>query len=217
MRTITFATQKGGSGKSTIMMSIAVLAEAEGLRVVVLDTDPQHTILKWGNRRKAEGHLAPVVKACEPHQLAAELRSLPQQGFNLCLIDTAGAHNVAVAPAIEQADFCLVPVKPTIADAQSATETAKALRDRRKRFAFILSMCFGSTSRLNDAAAGLLRHGEIAAANIYHRVDYPDADTAGMGVTEFNPNGPAAKELRLLWAWLFRAIGRDSVGEEKAA
>jgi len=218
MRTITFATQKGGSGKSTIMMSIAVLTEAGGLRVVVLDTDPQHTILKWGNRRRTEGHPTPVIMACEPHQLASELRRLSKQGFDLCLIDTAGAHNVAVAPAIEQADFCLVPVKPTLADAQSATDTAKALRDRRKRFAFVMSMCFGSTPRLNDAAAGLLRHGEIAAANIYHRVDYPDADTAGLGVTEFNPNGPAAKEVRLLWAWLFRAIGGQSAMQgEKAA
>jgi len=217
MRVITFATQKGGSGKSTILASVAVAAEAEGLRTIVLDTDPQRTILKWGDRRKGEGRPTPLVKACEPHQLEAELRGLSKQSFDICLIDTAGAHNVAVAPAIERADFCLVPVKPTLADAQAATETAKALRDRRKRFAFVLSQCFGSTPRLNDAAAGLLRHGEIAAANIYHRVDYPDADTAGLGVTEYNPNGAAAKELRLLWAWLFRAIGGESVRGEKAA
>ncbi|MGF3027641.1 AAA family ATPase [Methylobacterium aquaticum] len=217
MRIITFATQKGGSGKSTILASIAVAAEAAGLRVAILDTDPQRTIVKWSNRRKVEGHATPFVRACEPHQLAAEIRKLPLQGIDLCLIDTAGAHNVSVAPAIEQADFCLVPVKPTIADAQAATETAKALRERRKKFAFVLSQCFGSTARVNEAAAGLLRHGEIAAANIYHRVDYPDADSAGLGVTEYNPNGPAAKELRLLWAWLFRAIGGESVKEESAA
>ena len=206
MHVITFATQKGGSGKSTILRSLAVAAQAEGSRVAVLDTDPQHTTKKWGERRQAEGHSIPLVKACEPHQLQAELKALPRQGYGLCLIDTAGAHSVAVAPAIERADFCLVPVKPTIDDAEASTETAKVLRLRRKRFAFVLSQCFGSTPRLNEAATGLLRHGEVAPANIHQRVDYPDANSAGLGVTEYNPTGAAAKEVRLLWAWLFRAI-----------
>lgn len=207
MHVITLVAQKGGSGKSTLASSIGVAAEGAGLRVAILDTDPQKTVLKWSQRRTAEGHQTPIVKACEPHQLAAELKALPSQGIDLCLIDTPGAHNVGVALAIERADYCLVPVKPTIADAQAVTETAKQLRDRKRPFAFVLSQCAGSTARLNDAAAGLLRHGEVAAANIHHRVDYPDADNAGLGVTEYNPNGAAAKELRLLWAWLHRATG----------
>ena len=94
MHVITFATQKGGSGKSTILASVAVAAEAGGLRTIVLDTDPQRTILKWGERRKGEGRPTPLVKACEPHQLEAELRGLSKQGFDLCLIDTAGAHTL---------------------------------------------------------------------------------------------------------------------------
>ena len=48
MRVITFATQKGGSGKSTILASVAVAAEAEGLRTIVLDTD-------WTSLRGVEG------------------------------------------------------------------------------------------------------------------------------------------------------------------
>src|SRR3954471_6674161 len=112
MRVITFATQKGGSGKSTILASVAVAAEAEGLRTIVLDTDPQRTILKWGDRRKGEGRPTPLVKACEPHQLEVELRGLPKQGFDLCLIDTAGAHNVAVPPDSERADVRLAALRP---------------------------------------------------------------------------------------------------------
>ena len=204
MRVITLATQKGGSGKSTLAASLAVAAEAEGLRVAALDTDPQGSLFKWGERREAD---APVVDRCEPHQLETVLRTLPKQGFNLAIIDTAGVHNAAVAPAIQAADFCLVPVKPTLTDLEAAVPTAKQLRDRNKRFAFVLSQCFGSTSRVNDAAVGLLKHGEVAAANIFQRVDYADAMTAGLGVTEYNPTGAPAKELRLLWAWLHRATG----------
>ena len=207
MRVITLATQKGGSGKSTLAASLAVTAEADSRRVAVLDTDPQGSLFKWGERREAE---TPVVDQCEPHQLTSVLKTLPAQGFDLVLVDTAGAHNAAVAPALQAADFCLVPVKPTLTDLEAAIPTAKQLRDRKKPFAFVLSQCFGSTSRLNDAAAGLLKHGKVAAANIHQRVDYADAITAGLGVTEYNPNGAAAKELKLLWAWLHREAGEPA-------
>src|SRR3712207_358227 len=79
MRVITLATQKGGSGKSTLAASLAVTAEANSLRVAVLDTDPQGSLFKWGERREAE---TPVVDQCEPHQLASVLKTLPAQGFD---------------------------------------------------------------------------------------------------------------------------------------
>ena len=206
MRTVTFATQKGGSGKSTLLSCLAVTAVTSGLDVFVLDSDPQNSVVRWAKRREAP---TPIVEACEPHQLENMLKTLRRQSVDLCLIDTPGAHNVTVAPALEAADLCLVPVKPTLTDLEAAIPTARQLSDRNKRFAFVLSQCFGSTGRLNDAAAGLLKYGEVAAANIFQRVDYPDALTGGLGVTEYNPAGAAAKEVRLLWAWLFRAIGGE--------
>lgn len=210
MHVITLIAQKGGSGKSTLTFCLAVAAGDEGLRVAILDTDPQRTVFKWGQRRMVDGLKSPLVKACEPHQLADELKAAAEQGIDLCLIDTPGTHSVGVALAIERTHYCLVPLKPTIADTQAVIETARQLRERKRPFAFVLSQCPGSTARLNDAAAGLLRHGEVAAANIHNRVDYPDADNAGLGVTEYNPNGAASKELKLLWAWLHRAVGGRS-------
>ena len=201
MKTITLATQKGGSGKSTLAASLAVAALADGFRVAALDTDPQQSLARWGKRRDSQ---TPMVRGCEPHELEKLLTSL-RANYDLCLVDTAGAHNTSVAPALMHADFCLVPVKPTMTDLEAAIPTAKQLADRKKHFAFVLSQCFGSTARLNDASAGLLRYGEVAACNIFQRVDYPDAQTGGQGVTEYNANGSAAKEIRLLWAWLRRA------------
>lgn len=207
MRIITLVAQKGGSGKSTLTFCLAAAAEGEGLRVAIIDTDPQCTVFKWGHRRLEEGRQTPIVKKCYPHLIRDELKSLLGRGIDLCLIDTPGTDSVSVVMAITHSHYCLIPVRPTIADTQAVIETARQLRDRKHPFAFVLSQCSGSMARINDAAAGLLRHGEIAAANIHHRVDYPDADNAGLGVTEYNPNGAAAKELRLLWAWLHRAIG----------
>ncbi|MCW6513270.1 ParA family protein [Lichenifustis flavocetrariae] len=206
MRTVTLATQKGGSGKSTLAACLAVAAHGDGLRTAVLDSDPQGSLDKWANRRDAE---APHVEKCEPHELDAKIKALRKLGFGLCLIDTAGVQNTAVVPAIQVADLCLVPVKPTLTDLEAAVPTAKQLRDRKKQFAFVMSQCFGNANRLNDVAAALLKHGEVAPANVFQRVDYPDALTGGLGVTEYNPSGAAAKEVRLLWAWLRRVIGEQ--------
>lgn len=206
MRVITFATQKGGSGKSTLATCIAVIAEAEGLRVALLDNDVQKTTMSWGKRRKAD---TPAVDACESHQLPQAIRGLAKHGFDLTIIDTPGAHNANVAPALEIADFCVVPIKPTLADLESAIPTAKQLTDRKKRFGFVLNQCFGSTARINDAATTLLKYGEVANATIYQRADFVDAHGYGMGVTEFNPTSKAAQEIRLLWAWLNRVLGES--------
>ena len=48
MHTVVLATQKGGSGKSTIAMGLAVAAIEDGQRVVMIEADPQGTVSKWG-------------------------------------------------------------------------------------------------------------------------------------------------------------------------
>ena len=54
MRSIAFLSQKGGSGKTTLAVHIAVAAQGAGERVVLIDTDPQSSALAWAQARKAE-------------------------------------------------------------------------------------------------------------------------------------------------------------------
>jgi cellulose biosynthesis protein BcsQ len=53
-RVIAFACSKGGVGKSTLAITLAVRASAESKRVAVVDIDPQESALSWGDRRKQE-------------------------------------------------------------------------------------------------------------------------------------------------------------------
>ena len=165
MHIITLATQKGGSGKSTLAACVAVAAESEGIKTAVLDTDPQGSVFKWGERREAE---TPAVDRCEPHQLAAVLKSLPKQGFELVIIDTAGAHNASVAPALQAADFCLVPVKPTLTDLEAAIPTAKQLRDRKTRFGFVLIPTLADQNPCAQSRnpRDMMRHG--CSTSLFH-------------------------------------------------
>lgn len=74
MRIITFVTQKGGTGKTTLATSLAVAAIEAGETVAVLDLDPQLTTSEWGKDRdrahaKAEkaGNTADAERLASPH------------------------------------------------------------------------------------------------------------------------------------------------------
>ena len=87
MKTIALVTQKGGTGKSSIAVSLAVAAAEAGQSSYVLDLDPQGTSKNWFERREAE---TPQVAAIDANQVERALSALRQQGLGLVIIDTAG-------------------------------------------------------------------------------------------------------------------------------
>ncbi|GMA80185.1 hypothetical protein GCM10025880_66020 [Methylorubrum aminovorans] len=64
MNVIAFVTQKGGTGKSSLAVSLAVAAEERGIKTSIIDLDPQGTAKNWYERREAEG--APRSTPCSP-------------------------------------------------------------------------------------------------------------------------------------------------------
>ena len=106
MRAITLASQKGGTGKSTLCIGLAVAAVEDGERVSMLETDRQGTISNWAARR---ANPEPVVERVDRFQLERALRALERRGCTLAIIDTPGSDNDLVADAIRAANLCLVP------------------------------------------------------------------------------------------------------------
>ena len=51
MRIFSIAQGKGGVGKTTLATSLAIAAEAQGERVLLLDLDPQGSSLLWSQTR----------------------------------------------------------------------------------------------------------------------------------------------------------------------
>jgi len=199
MKTLALVTQKGGSGKSTLAASLAVAAGENGLRVVVLETDQQATLSDWAEARGSDN---PAVRAVKPEQLAATLAGLAKAQVDLAIIDTPGVASAGTVAAIASADFCLVPSRPTIPDLKGCLPTVGAVQRADKPFAFVLTQCPAQGGRTADAARGLGMLGVLAEPPIVARSDHQDAIQAGQGVTELNPTGKAAQEVRALWTWV---------------
>ena len=127
MRTVALVSMKGGSGKTTAAVHIAVAAAQQGLNVAVLDTDPQQSAAKWGDRRAAA---LPVVLTVPPSRLAAELQRCADAGTDLAIIDTpprAGSDNAAQVAA-RVADLVLLPCRPSVLDVEAVADTAARVR-----------------------------------------------------------------------------------------
>lgn len=204
MKILALVTQKGGSGKSTLAANLAVAAGEAGETVFALELDRQGTLSRWISRREAD---APGFdRVGTEGQLDGALATLAKQGFSLVIIDTPGTDTPLVTAAIRAADLCLIPTRPTPADLEATQPTLEAIQATRRKFAFVLNQTPVRSTRLSEAAAGLQVLGVLATPPIAQRNDHQDALGQGQGVTEFNPTGKAAEEVRDLWRWVHRKL-----------
>ena len=201
MKTIALVTQKGGSGKSTLCVNLAVAAQEAGASVCILEMDRQATISDWAEHREIE---APEVAQIEATQLEAVMARLKGSAYDYVFIDTPGVDSPGTLAAIRAADLCVIPCRPTPADLRAFKPTLAAIYRLEKRFAFVLNQTPPRSYRIRDAAEGLAVLGVLPDVNVVSRNDHQDAIGVGLGVTEFNPKGQAAQEVRRLWTWVER-------------
>lgn len=217
MNVIAFVTQKGGTGKSSLAVSLAVAAEEQGIKTSIIDLDPQGTAKNWYERRQSEG--GPEVNTLSANQLEAAMPLLKKQGVQLVIIDTPGVDTPAATAAIQVATLCLIPARPSIADIEAAAPTVRSIARLGKPFSYVLNQCPpGRSIRTNDAFRVLQLSGAVASTPLAMRADHMDALAMGQGVTERDTNSKAAAEMReLLQRALIRMEGKKHGQETRVA
>jgi chromosome partitioning protein len=211
MKVVTLATEKGGSGKSTLTASLAVAAAEAGRIVVVLDADPQRSLARWHQRRATGDHASAIGcrtfdgASRDPVEgLAATFSGIAADMPDaLVLIDTPGHKSGITDRAMQLADLVLLPVRPGIMDYDPVQETARNLTDAAKPFAFCLTQVQAIRAAVvEEAVMELAPYGPMWPDLIGLRADFADAMIVGQGATEYRPKGQAADEVRRLWAWI---------------
>jgi len=207
MRTVAFVTQKGGSGKSTLASSVAVAAHEQGERVCIVDMDPQASLVSWS---KARGTDDIAVVAASAVKLPAVLSALESKGVTLVIIDTPGADGAASAAAMAAAQLNIIPSRPSVFDLWASAQTRAALKESKGDYVFLLNQCppAQQTARIDEGVAALEAMGGLISPLVLSRVDYQEAARHGWGVTELNPHGAAAQEMKTLWSSLKRRLAR---------
>ena len=200
MRIIVLASQKGGSGKTTLSGHLAVQAEISGAGpVALIDTDPQGSLSKWWNARAAE---TPAFVAARFDNLESDLDALRAQGFKTVIIDTPPAVTRAIAQVVGHADIVVMPTRPSPHDLRAVGATVEIAESHGKAMIFVLNAATARAKITAEAAVTLSQHGTVAPVTLHHRVDYAASMTDGRTVMEYNANCASAKEVRGLWEYL---------------
>jgi chromosome partitioning protein len=211
MRTLAFVSQRGGSGKSAIASSLAVAAQEMKENVCVVDMDPQGSLTSW---LKTRGSDDIGVLASGAARLSAVLSRLEASGCTLAIIDAPGAEGLASSAAMAAADLNIIPSRPTMFDLRASAKTSAALKAAGGAFVFLLNQCppARQSARVKDSVEALQEMGDLISPLILARVDYQDAARRGLGVTELNPDGAAADEMRALWVSVSSRLARTRPG-----
>ncbi len=118
--------------------------------------------------------------------------------------------------AIRAADFCVVPCRPTPADMKATPVTIATVRRLGKPCAFVLTQTPPRGFRAREAELGLAVLGPVCPIHVVARSAFQDAQGAGLGVTEFEPDGKGAEEITELWRWLGRRLEKPADEQSQA-
>lgn len=206
--------QKGGNGKTTLSLSLAVQAAMAGKSVAIIDLDPQTTAANWSDRR---GEDFPAVVSCQVSRLRQVLDSASKGGADLAVIDTPGKSTDAIIAAAKAASFALMPIRPQLFD----IETLANLKD-----VLMLAGNPPSAVVVNQAPVQGKRHIEtqevisaqgltVCPVVIHVRAAHGDAGNLGQTASEYDPLGKAAEELAALYSYICIALQKGHHGEEK--
>ncbi len=205
---VVLASQKGGSGKTTLAGHIAVQAELSGAGpVALIDTDPQGSLAKWWNARASE---LPAFAQVSVPDLTRDIESLRDGGFRLIVIDTPPAATTSIAEVITHADLVLIPTRPSPHDLRAVGATVDIVEHQHKPLVFIVNAATMRTRITGETAVALSNHGTVAPITLHHRVDFAASMIDGRTVVEVDENSRSSKEVANLWAYLADRLQRLS-------
>jgi chromosome partitioning protein len=207
MHIIAIASQKGGSGKTTLAGHLAVAADRSGAGPVALvDTDPQGSLSEWWNAREAE---TPLFARTASSRLAVDIERMRGLGIELLIIDTPPAIEATIEEVIRQVDLVIIPARPSPHDLRAAGATVDIVQRLGKPLIFALN---GATPRAritSEAVMALSQHGTLAPVVVHHRTGFAASMIDGRTVMEIAGDERSASEIMQLWDYLARRLNRD--------
>jgi len=202
---IAIISQKGGTGKTTTTIELAVTAVRMGESVAVIDLDPQTNAANWRDRRKDDPE-NPAVVSTQVGRLAHTVEAARKGDADLVIIDVPGkADNVALAAA-RLADLVLIPCPGNMFNMETLPSTRDLVRAAGDPPAFVLYTMIPplGTRIAEDLKALTKTHCGLEACSVHltRRSSYEHAPDQGKAAREIDPEGAVAAEIERLYLFI---------------
>ncbi len=200
MKIIAIISQKGGGGKTTVAVHLAVAAAQRGLNTAVFDLDPQASAATWSDKRTQPG---PTVVPAQALRLPSLLSQASAQSADLVIIDSAPNADAASLAAARAADLILIPCRPAAFDL-NAIGTTLNLAAVAAKPAYVLLNAVPPYGKVGDEARSVLCSAGVAVAGpvLHQLVAFSHAINDGRTAQEYDPKSKAADEIEQLFAWV---------------
>lgn len=206
MHIIVLASQKGGSGKTTLSGHLAVEAEKSGAGpVVLIDTDPQGSLSHWWNARASGSPAFARVAIEDLDECMEELRA---SGVRLAIIDTPPAITHSISTVVSHADLVIIPARPSPHDLRAVGATIDIAERFKKPLIFVINAATARARITGEAAVALSQHGVVAPITLHHRVDFAASMVDGKTIGEIDPKCRSAREVADLWSYVAGRLAR---------
>ena len=213
MFTIALVCQKGGAGKTTLAVHLAIEAQRRGNRVLVIDLDNQASAAKLLDRR---GDDPPDVVTEQPGRLETTIAVAEQQGYDVLVLDTEPHAGQGALKAARAADLVIVPLRPSIVDLDAVKASMDICALAHRSPLFVLNAVSPRGSEADEARAIVTgQGGRVAKVAIGDRKIFRAAFNDGKGAQEIDPASKAAGEIVALYATLNIPTGRQRNGSTR--
>ena len=208
MAIVLFGGEKGGSGKSTLGVTIAAMRAGEGREVLLVDTDIQGSATKWNAIRDAD-NVAPSIACVSIYgdTLAKQIRALSSK-YDDIVIDTRGSDAPELRSGMLVADILVTPAQTsqfdlfTFGTMDRLVEQAKGFNaDLRALVVVNRAPTNARSSEVADMREALssLTHYTILECVVSDRKAFRLTARDGMAVTEYaTPDAKAVAEISAL-------------------
>lgn len=197
MFVVALVCQKGGAGKTTMAIHLAVEGHRRGLKTLLIDVDTQASAAKIMDRR---GDDPPEVTTEAAGRLDRAIKAAEVQGYDLVIVDTAPQADRAAAQAAQVADIVVAPVQPSIVDLDAVDATVDVCKLANVPVLFVLNRVPAQGSEVAGTQDAITKRGmQVSATRWGERKAFKYPFIRGMVAQEVEPESKAAAEVRALY------------------
>ena len=200
-KVITIAQQKGGTGKTTLAVHLALaFVKYHNLKVVIIDTDPQGSLGKWFMIRSKKNSLNNNLTFKTASLWGAQYESKTFKKDNdIVIIDTPPKIESDARPSIEAADLVLIPMTPSHVDFW-ATEAIIDIAKKAQKKVLVQINRANQRSKLINKTHEYIKSIKVSATDtiIGNRQIYPSSMGEGKTAVEKQKQSKAVEEMKKL-------------------